>query len=88
MKRYHLELERMKRAHRLHLRWVHGWPVRSVDCLCEFQVGRFRKQKALGCSRSRCLLCHFEKTFGIPSVSERVRKERFIDSLRDCSARE
>lgn len=86
MKRYHLELERMKRVHHLHLRWVHGWPVRSVECACEFQVGRFRKQKALGCGRPRCLLCHFEKIFGIPSVSDRIRGQRFVDSFRDYSA--
>lgn len=88
MKRYHLEFERIKQTHRLHLRWVHDWPVSPVDCPCEFQVGRFRKGKALGCGRSRCLLCHFEKVFGIPSVSERLRKQRFLDSLRDYFAGE
>ena len=76
------------RAHRLHLRWVHEWPERPVDCACEFQVGRFRKQKALGCGRSKCLLCHFEKIFGIPSVSERVREQRFLDSVGDHYAEE
>ena len=63
MKRYHLELERTKRAHKLHLRSAHS-PDSPVDCICEFQAGRFRKQKALGCGRARCLLCHFEKIFG------------------------
>ncbi len=77
-----MELERTKRAHRSHLYLAHFSPV-SVDCVCEFQVGRFRKQKALGCSRSRCLLCHFEKIFGIPSVSDRVREQRSLDSLED-----
>ena len=75
----------MRRTHRLHLRSVHGWPVRSVDCLCEFQVGRFRKQKALGCGRSRCRLCHFEKIFGIPSVRDRNRRQRSVDSFKDYS---
>ena len=76
------------RAHRLHLGWVHDWPGRSADCACEFQVDRFRKQKAFGCGRSRCLLCHFEKIFGIPSVSDRVRGPRFLDSVRDYYAEE
>jgi hypothetical protein len=83
MKRYHLELARTKRIHRLHLSGLHNWPIAPVDCVCEFQVGRFRKQKAFGCGRSRCLLCHFEKIFSIASVKDRVQEQRFLDSLDD-----
>jgi hypothetical protein len=85
MKRCHLELERTKRVHQLHLRGLHKWPVAPLDCVCEFQAGRFRKQKAFGCSKVRCLLCHFEKIFGIASVKDRIRARRFIDSLNDYS---
>ena len=87
MKRYHLELERTKRAHQLHLRSAHS-PDSSIDCICEFQAGRFRKQKALGCGRARCLLCHFDKIFGVPKVADRVHKHRFVDSLEDYRAGE
>jgi len=83
MKRYHLELARTKRVHRLHLRGLHNWPITPAHCICEFQVGRFRKKKAFGCGRSRCLLCHFEKMFGLPSVRDRTRNHRFVDSLND-----
>ena len=83
MKRSHLELGRTKRAHRRHLRGLHKWPVSPVDCVCEFQAGRFRKQKAFGCGRSRCLLCHFEKVFGIASAKDRIREQRYLDSLND-----
>jgi hypothetical protein len=71
--------------HRLHLRDLHKWPVAPVACVCEFQAGRFRKQKAFGCGRSRCLLCHYEKIFSIPSAKDRIRELRFFDSLRDYS---
>jgi hypothetical protein len=54
-----------------------------VNCICEFQIGRFRKRKALGCGRSRCLLCHFEKIFSVPSVKDRIRENRYLDSLSD-----
>ena len=82
MKRYYSEVERTRRAHQLHLDLAHSHnPI--VDCACEFQVGRFRKQKALGCGRPRCLLCHYEKIFGVPSVSDRVREQRSLDSLED-----
>ena len=82
MKRYHSELQRTKRVHQLHLQLGHS-PSLPINCTCEVQVGRFRKRKSLGCGRSRCLLCHFEKIFGIPSVKDRLRKLRFIESLGD-----
>ena len=47
MGRYHSERELIKLRHREHLREVHGWPGRPVRCVCDFQAGRFRKQKAL-----------------------------------------
>jgi hypothetical protein len=82
MKRYHRELERTKRVHRLHLRGAHS-NVASINCICEFQIGRFRKRKAFGCDKSRCLLCHYEKIFGIASVKDRIRERRFLDSLNN-----
>ena len=82
MKRYYSEVERTRRTHQLHLALAHSHNP-NLNCVCEFQVGRFRKQKALGCGRPRCLLCHHEKIFGIPSVSDRVREQRYLDSLED-----
>lgn len=43
MKRCHQELRRTTRVHRLHLRWVHGWHGKPVECVCDLQAGRFRK---------------------------------------------
>lgn len=83
MKRYHLELERTKRVHRRHLQREQNSPVAPVHCVCEFQAGRFRKRKAFGCGKPRCLLCHFEKILGVPSVKDRIRDQRFLDSLND-----
>ena len=82
MKRCHQELERTKRVHRLHLRGAHNG-VASTDCICEFQTGRFRKRKAFGCLKSRCLLCHFEKVFSIASVKDKIQEQQFLDSLSD-----
>ena len=85
LKRYHQELERTKRVHRQHLRDLHQWPRQEIDCVCELQVGRFRKRKALGCGKSRCLLCHFDKIFGLQSVKDQIRQQRFLDSFEDYS---
>ena len=83
MRRYHSERELIKRRHREHLREVHGWPRQAVNCVCDLQAGRFRKQKAQGCRRSRCLLCHYEKVLKIPNKQERVMRQVFNDSLAD-----
>src|SRR5205085_2270989 len=60
VRRYHSERELTRRRHREHLQEVHGWLGRAVNCVCDLQAGRFRKQKARGCGRSRCLVCHYE----------------------------
>lgn len=83
MKRYHQELERTRKVHRLHLRRLYQSPAAPVNRICEFQVGRFRKRKAFGCGRTRCLLCHYEKIYAIASVKDRIRERRFLDSLND-----
>jgi hypothetical protein len=74
---------RTRREHALHLSEAHNWPRESIDCECEFQVGRFRKRKAFDCGRSRCQLCSYVKIFGIASHQDRIRALRFKDSLAD-----
>ena len=83
MKRYHQELERTKRTHQLHLRWKHNWPKQAVDCECELQAGRFRKQKARGCRKARCLLCHYEKIYKIATEKDRIQEQKFRDSMKE-----
>ena len=83
MRRYYQELERTRRTHQLHLRWTHDWPKKGVDCECELQAGRFRKQKGQGCRRARCLLCHYGKVFKIATEKDRIREQQLRDSLKD-----
>jgi hypothetical protein len=83
---------RAKREHARHLSWVHDWPQQTVHCECEFQIGRFRKRKALDCGKARCLLCSYDKIFGIASHKDRIRTLRCNDSLADyieqCASRQ
>ena len=83
MKRYHKERARIQSEHRFHLRRVHDLPKEPVDCECEQQAGRFRKKKALDCGKAACLLCHYEKIFGIASYQDRLRLLRAKDSVAD-----
>ena len=46
----------------------HEKPVR---CVCDTQVGRFRKgQRVGGCGKARCYLCHREKLMGEPKMCD------------------
>lgn len=83
MKRYQEENARIRREHRFHLRSVHHWPKKPVDCECELQAGRFRKKKALDCGKTACLLCHYEKVYGIASYHDRVRILQAKDSVAE-----
>ena len=81
MRRYHSERELIERRHKEHLREVHGWPRRATGCVCDLQAGRFRKSKARGCGRSRCLVCHYEKLMSIPDKQERVARQVFREVI-------
>ncbi|HSB11795.1 MAG TPA: hypothetical protein VLM38_20060 [Blastocatellia bacterium] len=83
MKRYHEEQARIQSEQRFHLRYVHNWPKRPIDCECELQAGRFRKKKGLDCGKAACRVCHYEKILGIASYKDRVRLLRAKDSVAD-----
>jgi len=51
--------------------------------VCELQAGRFRKKTALDCGKAKCVLCHNEKIFGIPSHRERLRELRADEAVED-----
>jgi hypothetical protein len=83
MYRYWSDKQRIRREHHFRLRYVHRWLREPVDCACELQAGRFRKKKALDCGKARCLLCSYDKIFGIRSYQDKVRDLRYRDSVRD-----
>lgn len=68
MKRWHEEYARTYRQWRKHyLRHVErniDWAKEpnkdpyKIDCVCDQQVGRFRKTDAFDCGRPRCKNCH------------------------------
>ena len=70
MKRWHEEYSRTYREWKKH--WLFhvesnmwsagktGSPY-DVDCVCDEQKGRFRKQKAFDCGQPQCCMCHGDK---------------------------
>jgi hypothetical protein len=53
---------------------------KPVQCVCEFQVGRFRKgQRRGGCGKPRCYLCHGDKLLRIPKVRDVRASYRYND---------
>lgn len=70
MKRWHKEFHIAKREWRKHFRQhVESNKIRSepgrdpydVDCVCDQQVGRFRKTDNGDCGNTRCYICHSDK---------------------------
>ena len=83
MKRAAEELTRTKNVWRQHLRAHHG----AVACVCEYQVGRFRKgQRVGGCGNSRCWLCHSEKLGGVPTIQQLRNVATFAEGLAEMSS--
>ena len=78
MRRAAVERRHTLTVWRRHLRMHRGTPL----CVCEFQVGRFRKgQRIGGCGRPGCWLCHWDKLAGEPKVPERRCAVRYAEEL-------
>lgn len=94
MKRYHDEINRTRRQWRDHYR-QHveanknraalrvGQDPRSIDCVCDGQVGRFRKTDAHDCGKT-CWACHPHKVpYRTPSVGEIKSLESFREQVEE-----
>lgn len=83
MKRAAEERSRTRNVWRRHLQAHRG----AVACVCEFQVGRFRKgQRIGGCGHARCWLCHSEKLGREPTIQQLRGMATFKDGLREMSS--
>ena len=61
-----------------------GLAPRDVDCLCDTQVGRFRKRDAYDCGRPRCMLCHVDKFPKRTLTRQEIKAEwRFQEQLQE-----
>ena len=89
MYRWHKDFEHAKRKNIKHLRQTHDWPNRldrfgnELDCVCEFQTGRFRKSKGLGCRKTRCMVCKYEKLMKIPTKKDIIAELNFREQLKE-----
>lgn len=56
----------------------------EIDCICDEQIGRFRKTDAFDCRKVRCSLCHSDKfpkrTKNKPEI---ISDFNFIEQLKD-----
>ncbi|MCL5801222.1 MAG: hypothetical protein M1283_01585 [Gammaproteobacteria bacterium] len=82
MKRAAEEGIRTRNIWRRHLQAHRG----IVACVCEYQVGRFRKgQRIGGCGSPRCWICHSEKLSGVATIQQRKSMETFMEGLAEIS---
>jgi hypothetical protein len=93
MKRWHedykISLREMKKHRRMHVESNLGRPNRvgksayEVDCVCDEQVGRFRKKDAYDCGNTRCYICHSEKIMNIAKHKDVVSDLSFKEQVRE-----
>ena len=79
MRRWHEEAVISRRHWRIHQKLVHD--DLPTGCVCDEQVGRFRKYHGRGCRKSRCQLCQFDKIHAIKSHRERMADLRFCEQI-------
>ncbi len=78
MKRAASEKTRTLQVWRKHLIKHRG----NLQCVCEFQPGRFRKaQRVGGCGRTQCWLCHGDKLAGLATLRERRAAAALCEGL-------
>ena|SRR5258708_5843197 len=83
MKRAAEEFIRTKSVWRQHLQMHRG----TVACVCEYQVGRFRKgQRIGGCGNPQCWLCHSEKLGVVPTIQQLRSVATFKEGLAEMSS--
>lgn len=83
MKRAAIERARTLATWKRHLS-LHAPAERA--CRCEQQPGRFRKgERAGGCGRPRCWLCHGDKLAGLPRPGLRRALAAEREGLRELA---
>jgi hypothetical protein len=86
VKRAHDERRRTVRVWREHLA-RHG--AGPLECVCEFQIGRFRKvHRAGGCGTARCYPCHSDKLCKRPTMQQRRADLAYKEWLDEVNAGE
>ena len=99
MKRWHEDFKISRREwkkHRdRHVKWNKsncasrvGRSPYEVDCICDEQIGRFRKMDAFDCGRPRCGLCHSSKRYNLKTEKEIaadfIFREQLLMFLQSC----
>ena len=81
MKRAAVEKLRTMHVWRSHLRTHRAEPV---ACVCELQIGRFRKSQRIGgCGNPRCWVCHSDKLGRVPKLRQLRAMVTFQEGLAE-----
>jgi hypothetical protein len=83
MKRAAEERSRTRTTWLRHLQAHRG----TVACVCELQMGRFRKGERIGgCGHSQCWVCHSEKLGRVPTVQQLRNEATYREGLTETSS--
>lgn len=73
----HVESNKNRSANRI------GKSPYEVDCICDKQIGRFRKKDAWDCGNTRCYICHSDKLMEDKRREEVKADLKFKEGLKD-----
>lgn len=76
-RRSHVEGNKRNSSNRI------GKSAYEVDCICDEQIGRFRKKDAWDCGNARCYICHSDKLMKYKRRSEEKADLKFKEGLKD-----
>lgn len=89
MKRWHEEKHITYRNWRNHID-IHresnksrGISPDDINCICDYQTGRFRKKDAYDCGKSGCFVCHSDKALGEKSHKENIADFNFTEQVSE-----
>lgn len=89
MKRWHEETHIAYRNQQNHLNSHResnknrGKSPDDIDCVCDQQMGRFRKKDAYDCGKAKCFTCHSDKLLGYKQHQEEIADLSFIEQISE-----
>lgn len=79
--RFHVEMNTGNVSKRIGI----GISPYKVDCICDTQIGRFRKKDAWDCGKPRCYMCHGQKLLKHKKHCEKKSDLNFKEQLNDLT---
>lgn len=76
-RRFHIESNKNNSNNRI------GKSPYEIDCICDNQIGRYRKKDAYDCGNPKCYVCHGEKLLNKKTIKDTISDLKFKEQKED-----